>query len=218
MYKDVKCPFGDCKNITCDYMGVKPEDGVIQCPTQIFNKCQSDVAFTKEDNFIITETLNKLKKEEKKMMKEYVCGICGTCYYDLDSYMKCVTKCGSELKAKKEAEEKQKRMEEVNAALNKVKQAKAYYEEQLALFETKYPEEYTMNFGVRDTEKNANEKDAWDEFLTKQERKPYMTTVSYEDKGDGNPTIKVNGEKITEKNLANDPETRWIAEMLGLVK
>lgn len=151
-------------------------------------------------------------------MNEFVCGICGTGYYDVDSYMKCVSKCGAELKAQKEAEERQKRMEEVNAALNKVKQAKAYYEEQLKLFEVKYPEEYAMNFGVRDTEKNANEKDAWDEFLTKQERKPSMTTVSYEDKGDGKPTIKVNGKKVTNKNLANDPETRWIAEMLGLVK
>ena len=150
------------------------------------------------------------------MMSEFVCGICGKGYYDVESYMKCVSKCGAELKAKKEAEEKQKRMEEVNAALNKVKQAKAYYEEQLALFETKYPEEYKMNFGVRDTEKNANEKNDWDEFVSKLEN--IGTTVSYLDKGDGNPTIKVNGEKITAKNLANDPETRWIAEMLGLVK
>lgn len=149
-------------------------------------------------------------------MNEYVCGICGTGYYDVDSYMKCVNKCGAELKAQKEAEEKQKRMEEVNAALNKVKQAKAYYEEQMALFETKYPEEYKMNFGARDTEKNANDKTDWDNFLSKLDGT--RTSVSYTDKRDGKPIIKVNGETITDKNLANDPETRWIAEMLGLVK
>ena len=151
-------------------------------------------------------------------MKEYVCGICGTSYYDLDSYMKCVTKCGSELKAQKEAEEKQKRMEEVNAALNKVKQAKAYYEEQMALFEEKYPEEYKMNFGARDTERNALEDDLGDWLADlSSDKKPSITTVSYEDNGKDKPTIKVNG-KITDKNLADDPETRWIARMLGLVK
>ena len=112
-------------------------------------------------------------------MKEYVCGICGTSYYDLDSYMKCVTKCGSELKAQKEAEEKQKRMEEVNAALNKVKQAKAYYEEQMALFEEKYPEEYKMNFGARDTERNALEDDLGDWLADlSSDKKPSITTVS----------------------------------------
>lgn len=150
------------------------------------------------------------------MMKNYICGICGKEHYDLNDYMACVAKCGAEEKAKREAEKKQKYLEEVNVALNKVKQAKAYYEEQLKLFETKYPEEYKMNFGVRDTEKNADTKNDWDEFVSKLDNTG--TTVSYLDKGDGNPTIKVNGEKITAKNLANDPETRWIAEMLGLVK
>ena len=151
------------------------------------------------------------------MMKSYVCGICGTEHFDMDSYAKCVTTCTAETKAKLEAEAKQKRMEEVNAALNKVKQAKAYYEEQLALFETKYPEEYKMNFGARNTDKaKHDELNAWLEEFTS-DKKPLMTTVSYEDKGDGKPTIKVNGEKITDKNLVNDPQTRWIAEMLGLV-
>jgi hypothetical protein len=56
-----KCPFKECNNITCDYMGVEPEDGIMQCPTQIFNKCQSDIEFTEEDNIIIAETLKKLK-------------------------------------------------------------------------------------------------------------------------------------------------------------
>lgn len=146
----------------------------------------------------------------------YKCDLCKTEHHNLDDYLKCVASCGAATKAKLEAEEKQKRLEEINIALNKVKQAKAYYEEQLKLFETKYPEEFKMNFGVRDTEKNANTKNDWDEFVSKLDNTG--TTVSYLDKGDGNPTIKVNGEKITAKNLANDPETRWIAEMLGLVK
>ena len=59
---DSNCPFKECDKITCDYMGVKPEDGVMQCPTQIYNKCQSDIQFTAEDKVIINETLNMLTK------------------------------------------------------------------------------------------------------------------------------------------------------------
>ena len=143
-------------------------------------------------------------------MKNYTCGICGKEHFSLEGYLHCVFTCGTEEKAKMEREEKQKRMEEVNAALNKVKQAKAHYEEQLASFKAKYPEEYKMNFVDKDIKNND-----WDEFLSKLEGA--STKVSYEDRGDGNPIIKVNGEKITNKNLANDPEMRWIVEMLGLV-
>ena len=95
-------------------------------------------------------------------MVDYTCGICGTQYTKLDNYVKCVTKCGAELKAVREEEAKKKRLEEINMALNKVKQAKSYYEEQLALFAEKYPEEYMLNFGIKDIEKNAND-DLWED-------------------------------------------------------
>lgn len=62
MFTDFACPFKECGNITCDFMGVKPEDGIMQCPTQIFNKCQCDIAFNEEDKNIIKETVDKLTK------------------------------------------------------------------------------------------------------------------------------------------------------------
>lgn len=76
-------------------------------------------------------------------MKNYICGICGKEHIELDSYLKCVAKCGEVIKE----EENKKRMNEINAAINRVKQAKVYYEEQLASFKEKYPEEYELNFG-----------------------------------------------------------------------
>lgn len=89
-------------------------------------------------------------------MNKYICSICGKGYNDLSLYLNCVRDCGYELekKLKKEKEEAAKReaeskkcAEEVNAALNGIKQAKAYYEQKLNEFKEKYPEEYVMNFG-----------------------------------------------------------------------
>ena len=41
----MKCPFESelqAGTMVCDYMGCKPPVGVKQCPTNIFNRCQSD--------------------------------------------------------------------------------------------------------------------------------------------------------------------------------
>ena len=60
------CPFGECKDIVCDFMGVKHEGPVIQCPTQIFNKCQGDIKFQEEDMPIIENTLKDLERIKNK--------------------------------------------------------------------------------------------------------------------------------------------------------
>ena len=92
----------------------------------------------------------------------YKCAICGNEYNGLDEYMECVKQCGAKLKEKEEAEKTQKRMEEINAALNRVKQAKTYFENQLAQFKEKYPVEYDLNFGDKkkkvDTDKSEKVK------------------------------------------------------------
>ena len=62
-----ECPFGKCGYITCDFMGIKNEDNVVQCPTQIFNKCQSDIELTREDDLIIKETLEKVKNKNNEI-------------------------------------------------------------------------------------------------------------------------------------------------------
>lgn len=139
------------------------------------------------------------------MMKNYICAICGTEHYDLDSYLKCVAKCGEEIKAK----DKQKRIEEVNAALNRVKQAKEYYEEQLKQFNEKYPEEYELNFGL-------NKKKV---TVDKTEPKTESVKVSYSKKNDEDPEIRarVNGKDVSPKELFTDPDVKYLAELLGII-
>lgn len=146
-------------------------------------------------------------------MKNYICGICGTEHTDLDSYLKCVSKCGADWKAKEEAEKQQKRLEEVNAALNRVKAAKTYFEEQLADFEKKYPEEYKLNFKTKCG--NCND---WLSPIDEDD-KPTVSTFSYEDNGKDEPIIKakVNGKDVDPKTLWDDPDTEWLAKLLGII-
>lgn len=147
-------------------------------------------------------------------MKEYyTCAICGFKYDDLDSYLACVHNCGEKLKEKQKAEEKQKRLEEVNAAINRVKEAKKYFEEQLAEFEKKYPEEYEMNFA---TEGSCNCKALKQQSVSA----PEVLTLSYEDNGNGKPIIKANGRKVTDdfvKDLFEDPDMKYVGKLLGLL-
>lgn len=147
-------------------------------------------------------------------MKEYVCNICGKVYYDVDSYFNCVSNCCKEVKENA----KQKRLEEINAALNKVKQAKAYYEEQLALFKAKYPEEYDYNFGTAQTV--YTEDDDANDWLAEFDKIPKGITISVENDEKGKPTIKANGKTVSEeftKDLFSDPEMQFIWKMLGLM-
>ena len=81
------------------------------------------------------------------MEERYFCDICGKTHYDLDEYVKCVSKCVEKLKKEKAEEKNKKRLEDINIALHDVKQAKEYYEQRLEEFKEKYPEEYKLNFG-----------------------------------------------------------------------
>ena len=51
-----KCPFENkIKNFCCDFGGMRPEPGDLQCPTRIFNKCQGDEKLTEDDKKFIEE-------------------------------------------------------------------------------------------------------------------------------------------------------------------
>ncbi len=216
---DPNCPFKECDKITCDYMGVKPEDGVMQCPTQIYNKCQSDIQFEVEEAF--NELLNMIQKHNEKereqiMKNKYKCGICGTGHENLDDYIKCVTSCAEELKQKEEAEAKQKRIEEVNAALSKVKAVKAYYQEQLDIFKEKYPEEYRLNFfneGVNEC--------PYDCKGMSDDNQSDSTSTTRQLKINGKPVTRVrfHGKDVAlDKPLKDlDPEAEFILKLLGIL-
>ena len=165
------------------------------------------------------------------MKEKFVCSICGSEHTDLTSYMNCVTTCCERVKKEKEAEAK-KRTEEVNAALNGIKQAKAYWEQKLKEFKEKYPEEYEMNFGTRcSCKNNLDVEDYWDggdeDWWSPQpfkQSKPYKSVeVSVKSDGKGEPVVNatINGKKACNEEvnkylnkLLEDPETNWIAKML----
>lgn len=154
------------------------------------------------------------------MEKRFICGICGKEHFALDSYMACVSKCGENAKAVQKAEAEKERLVKMNAALNRVKEAKKYFEQQLAKFEKEYPVEYKLNFG-KDTCK-GDCKCSDNKSKTKTNTKSEKIELAYEaDKnGKAKMTAKVNGEDVSDEALADllaDPETRFIAQLLGLV-
>ena len=79
----------------------------------------------------------------------FVCDICGKTIAGLDEYVAHVKECGAKEKAKLKAEENKKYLEEVNAAISKVKAAEDYYKTCLKDFKEKYPKEYELNFGTK---------------------------------------------------------------------
>ena len=81
--------------------------------------------------------------------RRFTCDICGKKIIGLDEYVKHVNECVAKEKDKLKAEEEQKHLEELNAAINKVKAAKGYYEECLNDFKEKYPKEYDLNFATK---------------------------------------------------------------------
>ena len=133
----------------------------------------------------------------KAMEDKFVCSVCGKEYNNLDSYLECVSECVSEVKAMREAEEQQKRLEEVNAALNRIKAVKKNYEKLLDDFEKKYPEEYKMNFWEEDTDCKCDCKE--DNYV-----KPII-------KG------KVNGKEVSPETLFSDPDVKYLAQLLGIL-
>jgi hypothetical protein len=157
-------------------------------------------------------------------MKNYVCGICGKKYESLDYYMDCVSKCGEKLKAEQKAEAEKERLEKVNAALNRIKEAKKYWEGQLDKFKEEYPEEYELNFGDIDTYNFKDVNDCTPD--DKSNCKGYVfnpetksVKVMCEKKNDEEPVIKmkVNGKDVSAEKLFEDPDCRYIAKLLGLV-
>lgn len=47
-----KCPVKEIlKNCCCDFMGVKPEEDAMQCPTEIYNRCQELAMCGKKQKF-----------------------------------------------------------------------------------------------------------------------------------------------------------------------
>lgn len=160
-------------------------------------------------------------------MKKYVCSICGKEYDNLTAYMACVSKCGEILIQEQREEEQKKRLEEVNAGLNRIKEAEKYLKEVKEEFKKKFPKEYDLNFGVscdacesRDCEKTTV-KTGLDKDKNTNEKDVSSIEVDYVDDGKGEPKvdIKINGKK--DKNLLNalleDPDTRYIAKMLGIL-
>ena len=149
-------------------------------------------------------------------MSNFICGICATEHNNLSDYMACVAHCGAQVKAAQEAEEEKKRLEKMNMALNGVKQAKKYYEEQLEKFKKEYPVEYKLNFGEKHNCSNGTCK------CSDNKSKYETVELSYEKDGKNKPKMsaKVNGKDVTDEtleSLLDDPETKYIAKMLGII-
>ena len=139
----------------------------------------------------------------------YKCEICKKEYDNVWDYANCVSKCSKELRIKEEAEKERKRLEEVNGALNRLKAVKKNYEYLLADFEKKYPEEYKMNFGAKDTEECSSN-------LNKEVKRP---TISCGDSIKNKPINKfiVNGKEVETDDLFSDPDVKYLAKLLGIL-
>lgn len=171
-------------------------------------------------------------------MKKYVCSICGKDYNDLENYVDCVTKCSEQIKENEKKEKEKKRLEELNAALNRVKEAKKYFEQQLNEFKEKYPEEYELNFveekdvcddkktcggtcgGCKDTNTCNDINDWLNDFLKDDEtKKSNFLEITYKNDGNGKPVFSaaINGKKVDDdsiKKLFEDPDAQYLAQML----
>ena len=148
------------------------------------------------------------------MKERYTCGICGKQHIGLDEYLKCVSSCGEKTKKEQKEAAEKKRIEELNASLNRVKQARAYFEQQLKEFKDKYPEEYNLNFEncSCNSHKDCGTKDTNDYFQ--------KIEVKVVDDGKGKPKVdaKVNGKKDENlEKLFADPDAKYIAKMLGIL-
>lgn len=132
------------------------------------------------------------------MKEKYVCDLCGKTHYELDEYVKCVVECGEKLKKLEEEEKNKKYLEELNAAINGVKQAKVYYEQKLNEFKEKYPAEYELNFASEGCNCPSDCKGH----------------CSDEDLDNTEDRTEVNNEMF--KKLLEDPDIRFFARLLGL--
>lgn len=151
------------------------------------------------------------------MKEKYVCDLCGKTHYELDEYVKCVVECGEKLKKLEEEEKNKKYLEDLNAAINGVKQAKDYYEQKLDEFKAKYPKEYELNFASEgchgDCKCKSNEK----------ESSPKKIEVKMTNDGKKSKiNTYINGKKLdvdddSIKKLFEDPNTRYLAKLWGII-
>lgn len=155
------------------------------------------------------------------MKEKFTCNICGKDHDDLTSYMKCVSKCGEKALKEREAEAAQKYLEEVNAGLNRIKEAEKYLESVKKEFKEKYPEEYDLNFGDNNVAYDIPLK-----LSTKSENdddnKFKAIEVELKSDGKGKPTInaRVNGTKVDNDSIEKlfaDPEVNYLARLLGIL-
>ena len=173
------------------------------------------------------------------MKDKFVCSICGKTHYDLGEYVNCVTRCSEQLKKYEEQEKEKKRLEELNAALNRVKQAKAYFEQQLNEFKDKYPEEYRLNFAFDyDTEEcdktcddsaNDDKCDTCDVCdgkclyeTNKETDENECISITYIDDGHNKPELSasINGKKVSDdalEKLFKDPDANHIARLIKIL-
>lgn len=157
--------------------------------------------------------------------RRYVCNLCGKYHFDLDAFLNCVSSCGEKMKKEIEEEKNKKRMEEINAALNGVQQAKKYYEDKLNEFKEKYPEEYKMNIGNYYTCSSCckcDEEKEETETYTNEDIPDWLNVLeaSYKSNGKDEPKVsmRLNGKEVQNplEKLLSDPSTKHIAELLGL--
>ena len=104
---------------------------------------------------MILVQLSMTRKESNMDNNEYKCDICGNTVNGLDSYVKHVKLCADSKKARLQAKKEKEYLDQLNAAINKVKQAKSYYRDCLKEFREKYPKEYEVNFGERNCEDHS---------------------------------------------------------------
>lgn len=162
------------------------------------------------------------------MSNNYICNVCGSEYDNLDGYLACVTKC---VETKKNDE----KVKKVNAYLNEIKKTENHLSEVKDNFKKEYPDEFYLNFGTQedtckcDDECNDCDRDCHCESsAVSKESKPSKENnlstmeLSYMDNGKDKPTLsaKVNGKKVEYdaiNKLFVDPDTRYIAKMLGII-
>ena len=156
------------------------------------------------------------------MMKKlcYKCDICGKEYTDVKDYMKCVKTCGEAEVTRVKEEEDKKLREEINAALNKVKGAKNYYDECLKDFKSKYPEAYALNFGKEDNDIKNNYKNNPPLPNNKNFSKKVEVSAKKENGKEPNVKVKVDGKDVNYKDIINELKTDdfvdYVLNMLGL--
>ena len=129
------------------------------------------------------------------MNKTFKCSICGKEFTDVTNYVSHVSKCAEDYK-KKETENLQK----LNEDLNRVKAAKAYYEDQLSKFKENYPEAYKLNFGELTKSNLASSKN--------------IMNTAKRPSGVSNMDVTINGQKIPDE-VVEEALTETMDELKG---